>query len=242
MNTRLNPGENAQALRAPVPIAVLASGRGSNFDAIARAIGRGELAAEVRLVLSDRADAPVLEKARALGLRAEVEACEAGPKETRLLRRAAHETRMNERIQASGARFLVLAGYMRVLSEEMIRAWDSGRGYSRIVNVHPSLLPAFPGVGSYAQAYQYGARLAGVTVHLVDSGVDQGPICAQESFDISGCRSEGEVEALGLAVEHRLYPAALAWILPEKFELENRPVASGQSAVSAVRRPCVRPH
>jgi phosphoribosylglycinamide formyltransferase-1 len=215
------PASKAPAAR--VPIAVLASGRGSNFDAILKAVRSGSLDAEITAVVSDRIGAPVLAKAGDAGIRTieiPVPAPASAPDLAR--RRDLHEQRILEALAPLAPRFLVLAGYMRVMTPRLIEAFRSERGYSRIVNVHPSLLPAFPGVGSYAQAFEHGAKVAGVTVHLVEHEVDSGPICAQEAFSIAGCRSATEVEALGLAIEHRLYPDSLRWILPEKFTFERR--------------------
>jgi len=197
-----------------VPIAVLASGRGSNFDAIQAAIDHGQLNARIVAVLSDRRDAPVLVKARSKGLQSLVVP---GEKD-----REAHDQKVIDALAPFAPRFLVMAGYMRVVTSRLIEAYRSERGYSRILNVHPSLLPAFPGVSAYEQAYQHGCAVAGVTVHLVELEVDSGPICAQESFQIGDCTSVEEVEKRGLAVEHRLFPATLNWVLSERFEIEKR--------------------
>jgi phosphoribosylglycinamide formyltransferase-1 len=196
------------------PIAILASGRGSNFDAILAATREGRLDARIVAVVSDRAPAPVLEKARAAGIPALHVASGEG--------RAAHERRVLEGLAPHGPRFLVLAGYMRLLSPVLLEAFRSPRGYSRITNIHPSLLPAFPGKDSYAQAWRHGAQVTGCTVHLVDDGLDSGPICAQRAFPIDDCASPAEVEARGLREEHRLYPETLAWVLPERFTIEKR--------------------
>jgi phosphoribosylglycinamide formyltransferase-1 len=203
------------------------------------AIREGRVSAEVTAVVSDRAEAPVLGKARALGVRAE--AFVPGPN------RAETDARLSRALEDSGGRpdFLVLAGYMRVLTDAFIESYRSPRGYARIVNVHPSILPAFPGVGSYAQAFRHGSQLAGVTVHLVEPAVDDGPICAQASFPIGDCRSAEEVEARGLRLEHVLYPETLAWVLPEKFEVETRSLdinGKGLPPGRSIRRLCVRPN
>jgi phosphoribosylglycinamide formyltransferase 1 len=189
-----------------VPIVILASGRGSNFEAISTAVVKGELSAEILAVISDRKDAPVLEKASIL----DIPALFVPPKA------------LLEVLVEKEPHFLVLAGYKRILSKTVIDAFDSGRGYSRIVNIHPSLLPAFPGLGSYQKAFDYGCEVTGVTVHLVSEGVDEGPVCAQKSFEIDRCKTAEEVEALGLKVEHELYPKTLSWVLPEKFEWVSR--------------------
>lgn len=208
--------------RKGVKFAVLASGRGSNFAAIARAVKAGSLNAEPVAVISDRADAKVLELAREAGLPAihvGPPAREAGDLATR---RRLHDEAMLEALRPYSPRFLVFAGYMRIVTPALIEAFRSERGYSRIVNVHPSLLPAFPGVNSYTQAYEYGVKVTGATVHLVDDGVDQGPVCAQRSFAIDDCRAAVDVEKKGLEIEHRLYPETLEWVLPERFEVETR--------------------
>jgi phosphoribosylglycinamide formyltransferase-1 len=202
------------------PIAIFASGRGSGFDAIHAAIAAGKLDAEIRAVVSDRADAAVLEKARSKGLKAICIECASGVGSAEE-RRSEHEKRILEALAPLSPRFVVLAGYMRILTPRLIEAFRSERGYSRIVNVHPSLLPAFPGRDSYRQAFEYGVKQTGVTVHLVEQQVDAGPICAQEAFAIEDCRSVEEVEKRGLAIEHRLYPESLKWILKEAFSLEK---------------------
>lgn len=199
------------------PIAIFASGRGSNFDAISNAVAQGKLDADIRAVVSDKPDAQVLSKARALGIQALcIEPSKGGSPDER---RTEHEKRILEGLKNHAPRFLVLAGYMRILTPKLIEAFRSEKGYTRIVNVHPSLLPAFPGVDSYRQAFEYGAKAAGVTVHLVENEVDSGPICAQEAFTISDCSSVEEVEERGLAIEHRLYPETLSWVLPEEFSM-----------------------
>jgi len=224
--------------RNPVPIAVFASGRGSNFDAIAGAIESGQLDARITSVVSDRPEAPVLEKARARGLIVHCVPFAPGTSGEGIEeRRVRHDEEILRRISLENPRFLVMAGYMRIVSPLLLDAFRSERGeYHRVVNVHPSLLPAFSGAAGYAQAFEHGCQVAGVTVHLVDQGLDSGPICAQEAFGISDCRSAREVEARGLQLEHRLYPQALSWILSENFEIETR------SALAPPRRPCVRPN
>lgn len=212
------------------PIAIFASGRGSNFDAIHAAVSAGKLDADIRAVVSDKADAPVLTKARSHGLRA---ICIEPPKSGAIeARRLEHEKKILAELKPFEPRFLVLAGYMRIMTPHLIESFRSERGYTRIVNVHPSLLPAFPGVDSYGQAFSYGVKTTGVSVHLVECEVDSGPICAQEAFGIEDCQTLEEVEKRGLAVEHRIFPETLKWILPEAFSIEKRPGG----------RICVRAH
>jgi len=188
-------------------IAVLASGRGSNFEAIAKAVQSGALKAEIVLVGSDKNDALVLEKAKSFGIEALVQ------KDQSLL---------CQTLQSKHVDYVVLAGFMRILGANFIEAFRDPRGFARIVNIHPSLLPAFPGLDSYKQAFTHGVKAAGVTVHFVDAGVDTGPICAQKSFSIVDCESVEEVERLGLAIEHELYPQTLNWILHNQFEISER--------------------
>jgi phosphoribosylglycinamide formyltransferase-1 len=133
-----------------------------------------------------------------------------------------------------------MAGYMRIVTSKLIESFRSERGYTRVVNIHPSLLPAFPGTGAYAQAYRYGAAVAGATVHLVELEVDSGPICAQVAFPIRELRSEAEVEEKGKVMEQKLYPETLSWVLPERFEIEMR--SSERDLAKASRRLCVRPN
>lgn len=220
-------------------IAVLASGRGTNFEAILRAVKAGQLDADVRVLLTDSPQAKAIQIAEWAGIPAEI--VELAPKDREREmpveeRRRQHDEAVLRALSRHMPKFLVLAGYMRVVSSRLIDAFRSDRGYSRIVNVHPSLLPAFPGLKSYGQAFHHGVKVAGVTIHLVEEQVDNGPICAQTAFDISGCRTEAEVEQLGLGIEHQLYPKTLSWVLPEAFDVEVRAATAAQA-----RRLYVRP-
>lgn len=211
-----------------IPIVILASGRGSNFEAIRKAIQNEELDVEIRGVISDQPKALVLERAKEWDIPAVAipfPSKNSGAKDTELSleeRRRKHEGFLLEQLSLWKPRFLVMAGYFRIITPLLIEAFRSERSYSRILNIHPSLLPAFPGLNSYAQAFHAGVKVAGVSVHLVEAGVDSGPICAQQSFSIADCQSEWEVEQRGLAVEHRLYPETLRWVLKEEFKLEER--------------------
>ncbi len=194
----------------PARLAVLLSGRGSNLEALADACGAGTLPARIVLVLSDRADAAGLAKARARSLAAAVE--ERGG-ETR----AAHEARLAARIEAAGADVVCLAGFMRVLSPAFVARFER-----RIVNVHPSLLPAFPGLEAQRQAFEHGVKVAGATVHLVDAGTDTGPIAGQEAVPVRTGDDTERLAARILAAEHRLYPATLAALLAGGWTVEGR--------------------
>jgi phosphoribosylglycinamide formyltransferase 1 len=221
------------------PIVILASGRGSNFEAILRAIKAGQLEARVSALISDKPGAEALQIARDAGIPAIT--VQTMPGESR----ASYDERLLQALKPYAPRFLVMAGFMKIVTSKLIEAFRSDRGYARVVNIHPSILPAFLGVNSYAQAFNYGAQVAGVTVHLVEESVDSGPICAQEAFSISGVRSVEEVERRGLEIEHRLYPETLRWVLPEMFEVKERVMNTGKemnTEKDKVRRLCVCPH
>jgi len=205
------------SFEAPVPwfplparLAVLLSGRGSNFVALADACESGELPARIVLVLSDRADAAGLARARARGLEAAVEERGGEP-------RAAHEERLAARIEAAGADVVCLAGFMRVLSPTFVARFER-----RIVNVHPSLLPAFPGLEAQRQAFDHGVKVAGATVHLVDAGTDTGPIAGQEAVAVRPGDDAKRLAARILEAEHRLYPSTLAALLAGGWAVEGR--------------------
>ncbi len=226
-----------------IPIVVLASGRGSNFEAVQVAIENQKLQAKICAVISDQPSASVLGLARTHGVRSvSIPFPEQG--DSLEGRRREHETLLLKELDRIKPRFLVLAGYRRVMTSQLIEAFRSPHGYSRIVNIHPSLLPSFPGLNSYGQSYRFGAKVAGVTVHLVEEQVDSGPICAQESFSIGDCDSEAEVEKRGLAVEHELFPKVLSWILPEKFTVLRRllPSSASPSETKTAGRLCVCPN
>lgn len=190
---------------------VLCSGRGSNFEAIAQAAQLGKIPLNILAVASDREQAPVLDRARRRGIA------------THLMNgdRIQREASLMGLCERLNPRFLILAGYMRILGTRVIDAFRSGEGYARITNVHPSLLPEFKGLNGYGQAFKQRAKKTGVTVHLVEPELDSGPILAQEAFSIDDCRSEQDVEDRGLAIEHRLYPETLLWALTEKFRIEG---------------------
>jgi phosphoribosylglycinamide formyltransferase-1 len=195
----------------PARLAVLLSGRGSNLEALADACARGELPARIVLVLSDRADAPGLGKASARGLTAVVEERRAGEP------RAAHEERLAARIQESGADVVCLAGFMRVLTAGFLERFPR-----RIVNIHPSLLPSFPGLDAQRQALAHGVRVAGATVHLVDAGTDTGPIAGQEAVAVLEDDDEKSLAARILEAEHRLYPGTLVRLLAGGWAVDGR--------------------
>jgi phosphoribosylglycinamide formyltransferase-1 len=181
-------------------LGVLGSGKGSNFRAIAEAIDRGELEAETRIVLSDVADAGILKLARARGLRAEF--VEPGRFRTRMEPEA--EQRLVSLLHEAGAEWVVLAGYMRMIKAPMLEAFPR-----RIINIHPSLLPAFPGLQAWAQALAAGVPETGCTVHYVDAGMDTGDIIDQRRVPVLPGDTEESLHARIQVAEHELYPAVL---------------------------------
>jgi phosphoribosylglycinamide formyltransferase-1 len=197
------------------PIAVLLSGRGSNFLAIHAAIERGEVPAEIVLVVSNMVDAAGLAKARELGLPALAIPHQGVP-------RRAHEEKVLAALRESGAEWICLAGYMRLLSPDFIAAFRQ-----RIVNIHPSLLPAFPGLDAQAQAIAHGVKVSGCTVHLVDEGLDSGPIVVQRTVSVEDGDTPGTLAARILEQEHRAYPEALRRLLTEPWRIEGRRLLFG---------------
>ena len=182
-------------------LGVLGSGKGSNFRAIADAIARGELEAEVRVVISDVASAGILELARARGLRAEF--VEPGRFKTKLEPEA--EQRVVELLQNAGVEWVVLAGYMRMIKPPLLEAFPR-----RIINIHPSLLPAFPGLEAWRQALAIGVPETGCTVHYVDAGMDTGEIIAQSRVPVLPGDTAETLHARIQVAEHALYSAVLA--------------------------------
>jgi len=198
------------------PIAVLLSGRGSNFLALHAAIERGEVPARIVLVLSNAADAAGLARARELGLPAVALPHREEPD------RRAHEEKVVAALRRAGAEWICLAGYMRRLSPDFVAAFPR-----RILNVHPSLLPAFPGLDAQAQAIAHGVKVAGCTVHLVDEELDGGPIVVQRAVPVLDGDTAESLAARILEQEHRAYPEALRRLLTEPWRVEGRRVVLG---------------
>jgi len=205
-------------------VGVLGSGKGSNLVAIADACAAGQIPVAVALVLSDVAEAGILDRARERGLSARF--LDPGPFRTKLDPVA--EQVYVDALEAAQVDLVVLAGFMRVLKGGFLGAFPQ-----RIVNIHPSLLPAFPGLEAWKQALEYGAKVTGCTVHVVDAGVDSGPILAQEAVPVLADDTPATLHERIQTVERRLYPAVLgAWARGE-FNLQGRrtyPSASPQAA------------
>jgi phosphoribosylglycinamide formyltransferase-1 len=181
-----------------VRLAVLLSGRGSNFQAIHEAIRRGELDAEIVCVISNRPDAPGIARAREYGYDAHVIDHKTFPN------RPAHEHAVLAVLEKARPDYVVLAGYMRLLSPAFVERWRN-----RILNIHPSLLPAFPGVDAQAQAIAHGVKISGCTVHIVDERLDAGPILVQRAVEVREDDTAESLAARILVEEHKAYVDAL---------------------------------
>jgi phosphoribosylglycinamide formyltransferase-1 len=195
---------------APATIAVLASGSGTNFESLALAARRGELGGRIAVLLCDRPSAPVLERARRL----EIEAlC---PPAGRYRTRLEDERPWLEALRKRSVDLVLLAGFMRRLHDPFLAAFPD-----RILNLHPSLLPAFPGLDAIRRAWERGVGVTGCTVHIVTPEVDGGPILAQSAVDVRAGETLESLEARVHEAEHRLYPATVRRYLAEPWRREG---------------------
>ncbi len=194
-------------------IGVLGSGNGSNFQSIIDAIKGGEIDAEVCCVASDVADAYILRRAELEGVPGGYIDC--APFKTKIDGDGA--ARMLEYLQGHRVDFVVLAGLMRIVKDPLLSAFPG-----RMVNIHPALLPAFPGLRSWEQALEYGVKLAGCTVHYVDAGMDTGPIILQRAVDVRDDDSPESLHARIQEQEHIAYPQALKMIAEGRVRIEGR--------------------
>jgi phosphoribosylglycinamide formyltransferase-1 len=193
-------------------LGILLSGRGSNFEAIADSIQAGRLPAEIAIVISNRADAPGLESARRRGLNARLIASKGRIREE-------HDAEVVTALQQAKVDLVCLAGYMRLLSAQFIRAFPN-----RIVNIHPSLLPAFPGLEAQKQAVEHGVKVSGCTVHFVDEHLDHGPIILQTTVPVLDTDDDHTLAARILEQEHLAYAEALRLLLKGEVEVQGRRV------------------
>ncbi|HCF70254.1 MAG TPA: phosphoribosylglycinamide formyltransferase, partial [Syntrophomonas sp.] len=193
-------------------LAVMASGRGSNLDAICAAIDRNELNAQVKIVISDK-EAPVLDKARRRG----IPALHINPSEYK--NKSDYEKVIIEKIREHGAGLVVLAGYMRLVGTELLHGFKM-----RVINIHPALLPSFTGLHAQKQAVDYGVRYSGCTVHLVDEGMDTGPIILQKMVPVYQEDDEESLSERILVEEHDTYWRALQLIAEGRVYVEGRKV------------------
>lgn len=179
-------------------IAVFASGFGSNFEIIATAVEKGELDAEIALLVTDHADCYAVERAH----NHQIEVFSFNPKD--YPSKAAFETAIASQLRQRNIDLIVLAGYMRLIGEVLLNAYPN-----QIINIHPALLPAFPGKHAIEQAYNYGVKVFGITIHYVDAGMDTGKIIAQSCFTAKGNETLDEIESKIHELEHKLYPKTL---------------------------------
>jgi phosphoribosylglycinamide formyltransferase 1 len=198
-------------------LGILLSGRGSNFEAIADNVQCGRLAAEIAVVISNRPEARGLETARSRGLTSVVLPAVAPASQG--ASRAEYDGRLVAELQRHRVDLVCLAGFMRLLSAEFCRAFPL-----RVLNIHPSLLPAFPGLHAQRQALEHGVKISGCTVHFVDEQLDAGPIVLQAAVPVLDDDTEDTLAARILTEEHRIYSQAIALILSERWRIEGRRV------------------
>jgi len=195
-----------------VPIAVLASGRGSNFQAILDAIDAGECSADVKVFITDNPEAKAIERAQSKNIPVEI------IDKKKIRDREQFDLEIKKRLDEYEVELVVLAGYMRIIkSKELLDAYKY-----RIINIHPSLLPAFKGT-THAQhdAYDYGCKISGLTIHFVTDDVDGGPIIYQEAVDISDCNNGDEVAARIIKAEHNAYPKVVDSFAKGRYIVEG---------------------
>ena len=196
-------------------LGILLSGRGSNFEAIAENVRRRRLDAEIAAVLSNRPEARGIEIARERGLPAVVVPSKG-------VERREYDGRVVAELQNRGVELVCLAGFMRLLTTEFCQAFPL-----RALNIHPSLLPAFPGLDAQKQALEHGAKISGCTVHFVDEALDAGPIVLQAAVPVLADDSEETLAARILLEEHRIYSEAIAIVLSGRWRIEGRRVIAG---------------
>ena len=205
-------------------LGILLSGRGSNFLAVADSVAAGRINAEIAVVISNRADAPGIESARQRGLDARVIPSKGRAREQ-------HDTEVVSALKEKKVDLVCLAGYMRLLSP-----WFVQQFRDRILNIHPSLLPAFPGLEAQKQAFEYGVKVSGCTVHFVDEHLDHGAIILQKTVPVLATDDEHTLAARILEQEHLAYTEAINIVLEGNYEIVGRRlVANSPSAAGAER-------
>ncbi len=206
-------------------LGILLSGRGSNFVAIADSVAAGRIPdARIAVVISNRADAPGLETARQRALNTLVIPSKGKPREE-------HDREVVAALMDNKVDLICLAGYMRLLSPWFVRQFPG-----KILNIHPSLLPAFPGLEAQKQAFAYGVRVSGCTVHFVDEELDHGAIIVQKTVPVLDSDDEHSLAARILEQEHIAYSEAIKIVLEGKFEIAGRRMVRGQRSVGRLQR------
>ncbi|MEO5936228.1 MAG: phosphoribosylglycinamide formyltransferase [Terriglobales bacterium] len=191
-------------------LGILLSGRGSNFEAIADHVKAGKLGAEIGVVISNRPEAPGIESARQRGLNTVVIP-------SKLRDREEHDAEVIAALKKAGTDLVCLAGDMRLLSPRFVQAFPG-----KILNIHPSLLPAFPGLDAQKQALEYGVKVTGCTVHFVDEHLDHGPIVLQSTVPVLDSDTVETLSARILREEHQAYSEAIRRVLSREFEIDGR--------------------
>jgi len=198
-------------------IGVLLSGRGSNFEALADSIAVGRIPdAEIAMVISNRPDAPGIQRAEERGIKNRVIPSKG-------LEREVYDRQVAAILDEYSAELICLAGYLRLLSPYFVAKYSG-----RILNIHPSLLPSFPGLESQRQALEYGVKFAGCTVHFVDENLDAGPIILQATVPVTDSDNEASLSAKVLKEEHRIYSEAVKIVLQGKYRIEGRRVLAAR--------------
>jgi phosphoribosylglycinamide formyltransferase-1 len=199
-----------------IKLGVLGSGAGTNFEEIAKKIAAGEIKnAEIAVVISDVRDAKILEKAEKMGLKAlylpadDFKTKLDGPQEAEYIRV----------LKENGVDYVILAGFMRMVKKGLLEAFPM-----KVVNIHPALLPAFPGLESWKQALDHGAKLAGCTIHFVDAGMDSGPIIAQSAVPVLDDDTPQSLHARIQEQEHIWFPKVIGWLAEGRVSVEGRKV------------------
>lgn len=193
-------------------IGILLSGRGSNFEAIARNVAAGKIQAKIALIVSNREQAPGLETARKMGLRTLFIPSKGKEREV-------YDQEVVAALKEAQVDLVCLAGFMRILSPVFVRVFPR-----RILNIHPALLPAFPGLDAQKQALDYGVKFTGCTVHIVDEGMDTGPIVRQAVVPVLDDDTVETLSARILAEEHRIYSEAVCLMIEDNIRIEGRRV------------------
>ncbi len=196
---------------------VMASGRGSNFQALADACKNNSLPLQIEGLITNNSRARAIDVAKSFSIPFHIF------ENHKDLSHDEHEKPILMVLDKYKPDYILLCGYMRILSKEFIKKFTNTKiGLSNIINIHPSMLPNFPGENAYKKAFDSKAKSTGVTVHFVDEGIDSGSIIYQEAFDISDCKTSEQVEERGLQIEHRVYTFALKKILSSKSYSKNK--------------------
>ena len=195
-------------------MAVLASGRGSNFQAIIDAIKAGKLHAEVKVLITDNKKAPVIERATNAGIPVKL------IEQEKFKTREEMDLEIKKTLDSLHIDLVLLAGYMRLLkAKELFEEYRN-----KIINIHPSLLPAFPGIDAQKQAFEYGVKITGITIHFVDEQLDHGPIIHQRAIDIRNCKTAEQTAKKILSYEHKAYIAIIDQFTKGTYKIEDRKV------------------